>query len=97
MGAPGPLLGPPEATLGEVWGVLGPPLALPGALFGRSWPLLGDSCEGAGSLLGALGWLRGAREGPKSLPGGSQEPPGTLFGVILAPSWDDLGSNLGAT
>ena len=91
MAGLGPLLGPPGATLGRVLGALGPPLGGPGPPFERSWPLLGGSCEGAGLPWMALGWLRGAREGPKSLPrpflGRFWDPLGTILGGI----WEVLG------
>ena len=96
------LLGPSWASLGEALGLSWVPLGRSWGCLGRSWgalgPLLGHSCAFLGRswaglqrilvLLGASGPLWGR-------PGGSQERPETLFGMILGPSGDDLGRNFG--
>ena len=94
----GPFLAPLGALLGRPWASLGRLLAALGALLGALGPLLGRSCallrrSWAGLrrilvLLGASGPLWGG-------PGGSQEPPETLFGSILGSSGNDLGTILG--
>ena len=93
------LLGPSCSSLGEALGLSWVPLGRSWGCLGRSWgalgPLLGHSCAFLGRawaglrrilvLLGASGPLWGR-------PGGSQEPPETLFGTILVASGDDLGT-----
>ena len=96
MGALWPLLVPPGATLGRVLAALGPPLRGPGPAFERSWPLLGDSCECAGLPQITLGWLRGARETPKSLPRPFLERFWEPLGTIWGRFGNDLGTMLGS-
>ena len=94
----GPFLEPPGLSFGRSWASLGRLVAALGALLGALGPLLGRSCallrrSWAGLrrilvLLVASGPLWGR-------PGGSQEPPETLFGSILGSSGNDLGTILG--
>ena len=87
----GTLLGRTWASLGRLLAALGALLCALGVLLGRSCPLLGRSWAGLRLIL--VLW---AASGPLwGRPGGFQEPPETLFGMILGPSGDDLGTILG--
>ena len=84
-------------------------MGLSWAPLGLSWGLPGTLWDPSGSNFGVQNPLQeriaswfftkivqeASQEGPGSLPGGSQEPLGSLVGTILGPSWEDFGKNLG--
>ena len=91
LGPPGPLLGGSCTSFGRLLDALEALLGILRGLLGCSWDALVRSWAGVRHilvLLGASGPLWGR-------PGRSQEAPETLFGTILGPSGDDLGTIVG--